>query len=173
MRRRNGFTLIEMVIAIVILMVILLLAVPSVTGVLADRRLRRSFDDMNRLVRQAQEFSIVERRPYLIVWRDKQFALRPEGFLKGESRSPIATVKFSKGESYTTLLPKRDRGGPAVGMDILVIRKLRAGRGQVSWVQWHLDGKILRPDSTTGTTKLCCTLDGWHEPSPSTRCSSA
>jgi prepilin-type N-terminal cleavage/methylation domain-containing protein len=105
MRRRNGFTLIEITIAIVILMVVLLLAVPSVTGVLADRRLRRSFDDMNRLVRQAQEFSIVERRSYLIVWRDKQFALRPEGFLKGESRSPIATVNFAKGESFTLSFP--------------------------------------------------------------------
>src|SRR5450755_1422204 len=105
MRRWNGFTLIEMVIAIVILMVILLLAVPSVTGVLADRRLRRSFDDMNRLVRQAQEFSIVERRSYLIVWRDKQFVLRPEGFLKGESRSPIATVNFSKGDSFSLSFP--------------------------------------------------------------------
>jgi len=41
MQRRDGFTLIEIVIAIVILLTILLLAVPSVNGVLADRRLRR------------------------------------------------------------------------------------------------------------------------------------
>jgi type II secretory pathway pseudopilin PulG len=105
MQRRGGFTLIEIVLAIVILMVVLLMAVPSVTGVLADRQLRRSLDDMNRLVRQAQERSISERRPYLIVWRNKQFALRPEGFLKGEDRKPVSTLKWQKGESFTLSLP--------------------------------------------------------------------
>ena len=105
MQRRNGFTLIEITIAVVILMVVLLVAVPSLTGVLADRRLRKSLDDMNRLVFQAQEHSMKERRPYLIVWRNKQFALRPEGFLRGEDRKPIATLNFQKGESFTLSLP--------------------------------------------------------------------
>jgi type II secretory pathway pseudopilin PulG len=105
MQRRGGFTLIEIVLAIVILMVVLLMAVPSVTGVLADRQLRRSLDDVNRLVLQAQEHSISERRPYLIVWRNKQFALRPEGFLKGEARKPVATLKWQKGESFSLSLP--------------------------------------------------------------------
>jgi prepilin-type N-terminal cleavage/methylation domain-containing protein len=105
MRRRDGFTLIEIVLAIVILVVVLLLAVPSLTGVLADRRLRRSLDDVNRLVVQAQERSISERRSYLIVWRNKQFALRPEGFLKGEDRKPLATLNWQKGESFTLSLP--------------------------------------------------------------------
>src|ERR1700730_1692222 len=105
MRRRDGFTLIEITIAVVILVVVLLLAVPSVTGVLADRRLRRSLDDVNRLVLQAQERSISERRPYLIVWRNKQFALRPEGFRKGEDRKPVATLKWQKGESFTLSFP--------------------------------------------------------------------
>ena len=105
MQRRNGFTLIELTIAVVILMVILLVTVPSVTGVLADRRLRRSLDDMNRLVFQAQERSMTERRSYLIIWRNKQFALRPEGFMRGEDRKPIATLNFQKGESFTLSFP--------------------------------------------------------------------
>jgi prepilin-type N-terminal cleavage/methylation domain-containing protein len=105
MQRRNGFTLIEITIAVVILMVVLLVAVPSLTGVLADRRLRKSLDDMNSLVFQAQEHSMKERRPYLIVWRNKQFALRPEGFLRGEDRKPIATLNFQKGESFKLSFP--------------------------------------------------------------------
>jgi prepilin-type N-terminal cleavage/methylation domain-containing protein len=105
MPRRNGFTLIEITIAVVILMVVLLVAVPSLTGVLADRRLRKSLDDMNRLVFQAQEHSMKERRPYLIVWRNKQFALRPEGFVRGEDRKPIATLNFQKGESFKLSFP--------------------------------------------------------------------
>jgi prepilin-type N-terminal cleavage/methylation domain-containing protein len=113
MRRQEGFTLIEMAIAVVIMVVILSLAVPSVTGVLADRRLRRSFDDVNRLVLQAQERSSSERRAYLIVWRDKQFALRPEAFLQGEPRKPVASVNWQKGESFTLSLPAAIEEEPA------------------------------------------------------------
>lgn len=113
MRRRDGFTLIEMAIAVVIMVVILAMAVPSLTGVLADRRLRRSFDDVNRLVLQAQERSSSERRAYLIVWRDKQFALRPEAFLRGEPRKPVASVNWQKGESFTLSLPAAIEEEPA------------------------------------------------------------
>lgn len=105
MRRQDGFTLIEITIAIVILLLILVVAVPSLNGVLADRRLRRSLDGLNRLVRQAQVRSISERRPYLIVVRDKKFALRAEGLLRGESPSPIATLAWGKGESFTLSFP--------------------------------------------------------------------
>jgi len=105
MRRRDGFTLIEMAIAVVIIVVTLMLAVPSLNGVLADRRLRRSLDSVNKLVLQAQEFSIAERRTYLIVWREKQFELRPEGYLQGEDRKPVATINWQKGEAVTLTFP--------------------------------------------------------------------
>jgi type II secretion system protein H len=105
MRRRGGFTLIELVIAIAIMAVVLVLAVPSLRGVLADRRLRRSLDDVNRLVLQAQERSMLERRNYLIVWRDKQFALRPEGFRQGEERKAVAILAWQKGDSFTLSFP--------------------------------------------------------------------
>jgi len=105
MQRRAGFTLIEITIAVVIMMVVLAMAVPSVRGVLADRRLRRSFDDVNRLVMQAQARSLSERRPYLIVWREKQFVLRPEGFLQGEDRKPVAAVNWQKGDVVTLTFP--------------------------------------------------------------------
>lgn len=105
MRRQDGFTLIEMVIAIVIMLLILALAVPSLTGVLADRRLRRSLEGVNSLVRQAQERSIAERRSYLIVWRDKQFALRAEGLTKGEGSGAVATMSWGKKDAFTLSLP--------------------------------------------------------------------
>lgn len=103
--RRDGFTLIEIVIAVVILLVILMLAVPSVNGVLADRGLRRTLDDVNRLVVQAQERSISEGRAYLIIWREKQFVLRPEGYRKGEPRGPVASLKWQKKDAYTLTFP--------------------------------------------------------------------
>lgn len=105
MRRDDGFTLIEVAIAVLIMMIVLMLAVPSINGVLADRRLRRSLDELNGLVRQAQAHSMAERRSYLIVWHDGGLALRPEGFLKRDDPSPVATVRVSKGESFKISFP--------------------------------------------------------------------
>jgi hypothetical protein len=73
--------------------------------VLADRRLRRSLDEMNSMVRDAQQRSIAERRAYLIVWRDNQLALEPESLLKGEDPRPVAFLKTQKGDSFTLAFP--------------------------------------------------------------------
>jgi type II secretory pathway pseudopilin PulG len=105
MQRRAGFTLIEIAIAIFILMLLLLLAIPSVTGVLANRRLQTSLDAMNRIVRMAQEHSVQERRPYLIVWQKQSVVLRPETFKEGESGRPTAALALDKGHAYLLRLP--------------------------------------------------------------------
>ena len=98
MRHRRAFTLVEIVLAVFILMLLLLLAVPSLSGVLADRRLRRSLDSFNNLVRQAQERSVAERRSYLITWDKDHVFLRPETFAKGEKIKPIAEFQLDRGD---------------------------------------------------------------------------
>lgn len=100
-----AFTLVEIVIAISILMLVLLLAVPSLNGVLADKRLRRSFDGFNALVREAQERSVAEHRAYLIVWEDKSVALRPEVFAKKEPATEAAALPLARGEVLELTLP--------------------------------------------------------------------
>lgn len=105
MRPRDGFTLLEMVLAVSVLLVILMVTVPSLTGIMTDRALRRSLEDMNRIVIQAQEHSMAEGRPYLIVWGNKQFSLRPEVYFKGESHGPTMTLKWQKGDSFSLAFP--------------------------------------------------------------------
>jgi len=100
-----GFTLVELAIAVVILVVLMMLAVPSMNGVLADRRLRRSLDGFNVLVREAHERSVAERRPYLIVWQDGTVGLRPEGLLRREDPAPTVKLKLGKNESFTVFFP--------------------------------------------------------------------
>src|SRR6476659_8264312 len=73
--RLAGFTLIELAIAVVLMLLLMMLAVPSVQGVMADRRLRRSLDQFNAIVREAQERSVIERRAYLIVWEKGKIGL--------------------------------------------------------------------------------------------------
>src|SRR3982074_2547018 len=109
MRRRihrtGGFTLVELAIAVVIMVVLMMLAVPSMNGVLADRRLRRSLDGFNAIVREAQERSVLERRPYLIIWHEGKVGLRPEGLAKGEDGKPIVKLKLARDESFKISFP--------------------------------------------------------------------
>ena len=109
----RAFTLIEIIIAVAILSVLLLMAVPSLSGVLADRRLRASLDNFNNLVRQAQERSVAEHRAYLIVWSDKDVIVQPEGFAKDEEKKAVATFALEHGTALTLTLPGALTSKPA------------------------------------------------------------
>jgi type II secretory pathway pseudopilin PulG len=104
-QRFRAFTLVEIALAIFILMLLLMLAVPSMTGVAASRRLKQSLDGFNDLVRQAHERSVTERRPYLIVWRKNSVLLRPEVFAEDEEVKPAAEFRLNKGTLLSLSLP--------------------------------------------------------------------
>ncbi|PYK64687.1 MAG: hypothetical protein DME50_12185 [Verrucomicrobia bacterium] len=87
MQRFRSFTLIEIVLAISILMLLLLLAVPSLRGVFTNKRLKSSLDGFNNLVREAQERSVTERRSYLIVWRKDNVKLLRKAKKSSQPRS--------------------------------------------------------------------------------------
>jgi prepilin-type N-terminal cleavage/methylation domain-containing protein len=112
-RRIRAFTLIEIVIAVAIMATLLLLAVPSLEGVIADRKLRASLDGFNKLVREAQERSVAEHRAYLLVWTDKNVSLQPEAFAKDEERTAVATFELERGTALTLTLPAALSSKPA------------------------------------------------------------
>ena len=105
MQRFRAFTLIEIALSIFILLLILLLAVPSLSGVIANRRLKQSLDGFNQLVSQAQERSVTERRTYLLVWSKNSVLLRPEVFAKDEEAKPTAVFGIAKGSWLKLSLP--------------------------------------------------------------------
>ena len=105
MQRARGFTLIEIALSIFILLLILVLAVPSFSGVIANRRLKQSLDDFNNLVRQAQTLSVTERRPYLIVWGKNNVMVRPEAFAEDEDAKAKAEFRLSRGSTLKLSLP--------------------------------------------------------------------
>jgi type II secretory pathway pseudopilin PulG len=111
-QRLRAFTLIEIALSIFILMLLLMLAVPSLSGVIANRRLKQSLDSFNQLVRQAQERSVTERRAYLIVWGKSSVLLRPEVFTKDEEEKPTAVLRLPKGSWIKVSLPAALIGKP-------------------------------------------------------------
>ena len=92
-------------IAVAILVVLLMMGIPSLSGVLADRKLRASLDGFNKLVREAQERSVNEHRAYLLVWGDKDVIVQPEAFAKDEEKKAVATFQLEKGSALTLTLP--------------------------------------------------------------------
>jgi len=103
-RGRQAFTLIEIAVAISIMMLVMMLAVPSMQGVMADRRLRRSLDDLNKFVRLAQDRAVAQRRTYLISWQEDHLILRPEAVAKDEETEPTATLQLQKGDAFVLKL---------------------------------------------------------------------
>ena len=91
--------------AVFILILVLFLGVPSLNGVLADRRLRRSLDELNRFVRMAQDRAVTERRTYLISWQKDHLILRSEAVMKDEDPEPVAMLQLRKGDAYVLKLP--------------------------------------------------------------------
>ena len=112
MQRFRAFTLIEIALSLFILMLLLLLAVPSLSGVISDRRLKQSLDSFNQLVRQAQERSVTERRAYLIVWGKSSVVLKPEIFTKDEEEKATAVLRLPKGSWIKVSLPAALIGKP-------------------------------------------------------------
>jgi type II secretory pathway pseudopilin PulG len=104
-QRFRAFTLIEIALSIFILLLILLLAVPSLSGVIANKRLKQSLDGFNQLVRQAQERSVTERRAYLIAWDKNSVVLRPEVFAKDEEEKATAVFRLPRGSWIKVSLP--------------------------------------------------------------------
>ena len=105
MSRLRAFTLIEIVIATAIMLVMLLLAIPSLQGVLADKRLRRSLDDFNNLVNEARERSVTEHRAYLLTLDGANVDLRPEILLKDEPPPPRPASPFRAGDAVKMIFP--------------------------------------------------------------------
>jgi prepilin-type N-terminal cleavage/methylation domain-containing protein len=104
-QRARGFTLIEIALSIFILLLLLVLAVPSFTGVIANRRLKQSLDEFNDLVYLAQERSVAERRPYLIVWGKNNVVVRPEAFAEDEEAKAKAEFRLTRGSTLRFSLP--------------------------------------------------------------------
>jgi Tfp pilus assembly protein FimT len=90
MNRRDGFTLLEICLAVAICVMLVLIAVPSVRGVMKEQRLHATFDAFDGLVRKAQARSMDERRTYTLVWSKEGIELVPLDTKEGETAPPEA-----------------------------------------------------------------------------------
>jgi len=102
---KTGFTLLEVVLAILIAALVITVAIPSLMGVFEGSKDQASFITFDAIVQEAHTRSMEEERNYVLVWgRDKTLLLRPEVPGKEETEgSPM--WKIQKGEALELHLP--------------------------------------------------------------------
>lgn len=89
-RRRAAFTLIEVMLAITIAIMILVIAIPSVSGMSAERRLIETFERFDKLARTAQFNAVSQQRSWVLVWAEGGISLQPD--------EPTAEERANDGE---------------------------------------------------------------------------
>lgn len=105
MRLRAAFTLLEICLAVFIAMLLVTLAVPSVSGLLAEKKMKRSFDAFDALAHEAQSRSLSERRAYVVAWDNRGMAVRPQQSKPGEPAPDSPRVDFADRETFDLDLP--------------------------------------------------------------------
>ena len=93
MRRCDGFTLLEICFAIVIGLLLLGVAIPSITGLLDEQKLTKTFEDFDQLAREAQRRSVSERRAYVLRWDEEGVTVEP--FEPGEDDAAGEVSRFA------------------------------------------------------------------------------
>jgi prepilin-type N-terminal cleavage/methylation domain-containing protein len=99
-QRSAGFTLLEVMLAVAIAVMLLVIAVPSMSSLFAEEDLQKSFGEFDHFVQQAQDRAIKAKHTVVLVWtKDAIEAVAdvPEGADGGEP----ASFAFPEGGSIT------------------------------------------------------------------------
>ena len=91
--RHAAFTLLEICLTLVIGLVLIMLAVPSVSGLLAEQRLHETWDRFEQLANSARLHSIKEQKTCRLVWDGHRITLNAD---KGE----LDSLPMADDESY-------------------------------------------------------------------------
>jgi type II secretory pathway pseudopilin PulG len=104
--RHAGFTLLEICLALAIGVMIIVLAVPSIAGVIAEQRLKQSFERFDRLVSAAKLRSVTGQRAHVLVWdREGVSLLVSDDAAEEPADTTEERMTFEKEESLTIRRP--------------------------------------------------------------------
>ena len=135
----TGFTLLEICLAIMIALLLVSAAVPSIGSLLAEREQKKSFEAFDELVREAQRLSIETRRAVVLVWEKGGVLMRYAEKRKGDEDEVLKALPVAEGAVYdlkfpAALVDKPDRiwtFWPSGACEPVVIRY---GTASVGWM---------------------------------------
>lgn len=120
LHRRSGFTLIELMVAIVVAIMVVFMALPSLRGMSKEKKLLETFERFDGLARQAQVNAVEQQRAWMLEWGPGTITLRPESptpderLNEGTDMSGYQLLPVTKEENYAlerpvALLPMKDQ----------------------------------------------------------------
>lgn len=89
---RHGFTLLELCIVLALAVLLMAVALPSLSGQLARKRLQDSFDRFDNLVGDARRHSVGSGKPFVLVWRKGGVFVYPSDQSEEDRRKDGATT---------------------------------------------------------------------------------
>ena len=97
MSRRDGFTLLEICLVIMIMLLLVGLAVPSIRGLFAEQRLKQSFEKFDDFVRRTQLRAVTERRAMVMIWDGEGITVQPDEPTAEDSAAEADYLAFTEG----------------------------------------------------------------------------
>ena len=102
----SGFTLIEVSLAILIALLIMAVAIPSITAALKGSEAQNKFTAFDAMAQEAHARSLSEQRNYVIVWgRDHAVLMRPETPANRAEAEGFQQWNIEKDETLALHLP--------------------------------------------------------------------
>ena len=104
---RHGFTLLELCIVLALAVLLMAVAMPSLSGQMSRKQLQDTFDQFDLLVGEARTHSITDGKPYVLVWKKGGVYLYPADLSDEDRRkaAPTGYERFSQpGDGQCTLL---------------------------------------------------------------------
>ena len=114
---QRAFTLIELMLAIMIAVIIMALAIPSMRGMSGEKRLRDTFERFDELTRKAQLKAVSQQRSWTLVWGPRLITLKSGEATPEELQAGGAGLQedftYDENESYelqrpASLLPPKE-----------------------------------------------------------------
>src|SRR5438067_1594331 len=102
---RRAFTLLEICLAVFIAALIAVAAVPSIQGIVEDRKARHAFDTFDALAREAQNRSVTERRAYVLIWDKDGIAVRPQEPKDKNEEKGVSRMDFAEKQKLEIQFP--------------------------------------------------------------------
>jgi len=101
----TGFTLLEICIVLLLVMMLMAVAIPSVRGVLEGNQSRNSFNNFDELVQDAHTRAISEHRTYVLIWSPKKVILRPDEPTNQAEAEGLRELEIAKDDVLNLFLP--------------------------------------------------------------------
>ena len=97
MSRRAGFTLLEICLVIMIMLLLVGLAVPSMRGLFAEQNLKQSFEQFDDFVRRTHLRAATERRAMVMIWDGEGITVQPDEPTENDTAGEADYFAFADG----------------------------------------------------------------------------